>query len=297
VRHIGYLGVPSAAEQVDRVEALRKGLRELGYVEGANITIHYRWAENRYELLPDVAAELVRLKPEVILAHGTPGTWAAMGATTSIPIVAIVAGDLLSVGLVPSLAHPGGNLTGQTFFFPEICAKRVELIKEAFPAISRLGVLVNPGNQAHPMALMAMERTAQALQLELFTFEVRTREELVGAFGMMQTRADAAVVVDDAFLIANAGLIGELGLKHLIPVVGEKSHTSGNAFMSYGVDLNDFWFRSATLVDRILKGAKPADLPIQQATKFELVINLKTAKALGLTIPPTLLARADEVIE
>ena len=297
-RQIGYLGMPSLPEQVERVEALRKGLRELGYIEGANITIHYRWAENRYEHLPALANELVRLNPDVILAHGTPGTRAAMGASTSIPIVVIVAGDLLSPGLVPSLARPGGNLTGQTFFFPEICAKRIELIKEAVPLVSRVAALVNPNNQAYPMALTAMERTAQALQLELFALEVRTREELIVAFaGMTEKQAHAAVVVDDAFLIASAELIGDLALKHLIPVIGEKSHTRAKAFMSYGVDLNDFWFRSATLVDRILKGAKPGDLPIQQATKFQLVINVKVAKALGVTIPPTLLARADEVIE
>ena len=297
-RQIGYLGMPSLPEQVERVEALRKGLRELGYIEGANITIHYRWAENRYEHLPALANELVRLNPDVILAHGTPGTRAAMGATTNIPIVAIVAGDLLSPGLVPSLARPGGNLTGQTFFFPEICAKRIELIKEAVPLVSRVAALVNPNNQAYPMALTAMERTAQALQLELFALEVRTREELIVAFaGMTEKQAHAAVVVDDAFLIASAELIGDLALKHLIPVIGEKSHTRAKAFMSYGVDLNDFWFRSATLVDRILKGAKPGDLPIQQATKFQLVINVNVAKALGVTIPPTLLARADEVIE
>ena len=297
-RQIGYLGMPSLPEQVERVEALRKGLRELGYIEGANITIHYRWAENRYEHLPALANELVRLNPDVIPAHGTPGTRAAMGATTSIPIVVIVAGDLLSPGLVPSLARPGGNLTGQTFFFPEICAKRIELIKEAVPLVSRVAALVNPNNQAYPMALTAMERTAQALQLELFALEVRTREELIVAFaGMTEKQAHAAVVVDDAFLIASAELIGDLALKHLIPVIGEKSHTRAKAFMSYGVDLNDFWFRSATLVDRILKGAKPGDLPIQQATKFQLVINVNVAKALGVTIPPTLLARADEVIE
>jgi putative ABC transport system substrate-binding protein len=298
VRQIGYLGIPSAAEQSERIEALRKGLRELGYVEGANISIHYRWAENRYERLPDLAAELVRLNPDVILAHGTPGTRAAMGATTTIPIVAIVVGDLLAPGLVPSLARPGGNLTGQTFFFPEICAKRVELIKEAVSSVSRVAVLLNPDNQAYPMAFAAMERTAQALGLNLVAFEVRTREDLTFAFASMAEReVQAAVVVDDAFLIASAGFIAELALKHRMPVIGEKSHTSGGAFMSYGVDLTAFWFRSATLVHRILKGAQPADLPIQQATKFELIIDLRTAKAFGLAIPPTLLARADEVIE
>jgi len=298
MRQIAYLGTPSASEQAERVEALREGLRQLGYVEGTNITINFRWAEGRYERLPDLAAELVRLKPDVILTHGTPGTRAAMAATTTVPIVAIVVGDLLSPGLVTSLARPGGNLTGQTFFFPEICAKRLELMKEAVPAVTRVAIVVNPDNQSYPMAWAAVERTAQVLGVALLALEARTREELVSGFATLTTAGvHASVIVDDPFLIANAALIAELGLSGRVPIIGEKGHTSAGAFMSYGVDLSDFWFRSATLVDRVMKGAKPADIPIQQATRFELIVNLKAARALGLTIPPTLLARAEEVIE
>jgi putative ABC transport system substrate-binding protein len=298
VHQIGYLGATSLSEQADRVAALQEGLRRLGYIEGTNITIHYRWDEGRYDRLPDLAAELVRLKVDVILTHGTPGTRAAMAATTTIPIVAIVVGELLSPGLVPSLARPGGNLTGQTFFFAEICAKRVELIKEAIPAVARVAVLVNPDNASHQIAFAAMTATAQTLRLELLPVEARTREDLISAFATVaQKGAQALVLVDDPLLISNARSIAELALRSQIPTIGEKSHTTAGGFMSYGVDLRDFWFTSATLVDRILKGAKPADLPIQQATKFELIISMKNAQALGLALPAALLARADEVIE
>jgi putative ABC transport system substrate-binding protein len=298
VRQIGFVGSTSPSEYADRVEALQNGLRRLGYVEGKNITIHYRWAEGRYDRLPNLAAELVQLKVEVILTHATPGTRAALAATTTIPIVVIIAGDLLSTGLVSSLARPGGNLTGQSYFFAEICAKRVELIKEAVPGAARVAVLINPANPSHPIVLPAMKQTAQALRVELVPVEARARGELASAFATMTKEgAPALVVMDEPLFLSKADLIAELALKSQIPTIGERSHATAGAFMSYGPDTRHLWFQSATIVDRILRGARPADLPIQQATKFELIINMKTAQALGLTVPPALLARADEVIE
>ena len=298
VHHIGFLGSTSRSEYADRVEAMLKGLYQLGYVEGKNIVIHYKWADGRYDLLSDFAAELVRLKVDVILTYGTPGTRAAMAATRNIPIVVILVGDLLSPGLVPSLARPGGNLTGQTFFFAEICAKRVELINEAVPGMTRVAALFNPANPSHQMALAAMKLTAQSLRLELLPVEARARDELGNAFASMRGKqVHALVLLDDPFLNSNAKYITELALKSRIPAIGEKSHAAAGGVMAYGADIHHLWFHSATLVDRILKGAKPADLPIQQATKFELIINLKSARALGLDIPPALLARADVVIE
>jgi putative tryptophan/tyrosine transport system substrate-binding protein len=295
---IGFLGAASPSELADRIEALREGLRQLGYVEGRNITIHYRWAEGRYERLSELAAELVRLNVDVILSQGTPGTRAALAATTTIPIVAITIGDLLSSGLVPSLARPGANLTGQAFFLAEICAKRVELIKKAIPGATRIGVIVNPDNSSHPIALAAMTRTAQALRLDLLSVRARTRDKLIGAFDRMAKEGTHAVaVIDDPFLTGSAPLISELALTNRIPSIGQTAHPKAGGFMAYGADIRDLWFRSATIVDRILQGTKPADIPVQQATKFELIINLRTAQALGLTPPPSILARADEVIE
>jgi putative ABC transport system substrate-binding protein len=298
IRHIGLLGSTSRSEYAEFVEALQEGLRQLGYVDGKNIAIHYRWAEGRYNLLPDLAADLVRLNVDVILTHGTPGTRAAKEATATIPIVGIVVGDLVSTGLVPSLARPGGNLTGQTFFFAEINAKRLELIKEAVPGVARAAVLTNPANMSRQIALAAMELTAQALQIELVPVEASARDELAGAFDMMAKKgAHALVVFDDPVLNSNAEYVAELAAKSRIPMIAGKYRAKPEAFMTYGVDISDIWFRSAGLVDKILKGTKPADLPIRQATKFELIINLNSAQALGLTVPPSLLARAAEVIE
>jgi putative ABC transport system substrate-binding protein len=199
---------------------------------------------------------------------------------------------------VTSLARPGGNLTGQTFFFPEVNAKRLELIKEAVPQASRVAVLVNAANDARHAALAALQQAAQTLQLELLPTEVKTRDDLAESFETMaRQRAQALVVTDDAFLISNAEYISELAAKNRLPMIDGPYGTKPQGFMTYGADLRDLWFRSAVLIDQVLKGAKPADLPVQQATKFDLVVNLQTARALGITVPPALLARADEVIE
>jgi putative ABC transport system substrate-binding protein len=298
VYRIGYLGAASRAEYAREIEALLNGLRQLGYEEGKNITIEYRFAEGDYDRLPALAAELVTSKIDILLTHSTPGARAAKQATSTVPSVVMAAADLVSSGLVPSIARPSGNLTGLTFFFAEICAKRIELIKEAVPAATRLGVLVNPANPSGPIALTAMQRTARALRVDLLTVDVRVADDIASAFAMLASRgAQALTFIEDALLNANAPYIAQLATQNRLPMIGEKPAVEAGALMAYGTNRYDLWFRTAFFVDKILKGIQPADLPIDQAVKFELIINLKTAKALGLTIPLPLLARADELIE
>ena len=298
VYRIGYLGSASHAGYAREIESLLKGLRQLGYEEGKNIVIHYQFAEGDYDRLPALAGELVTLKVDVLLTHSVVGARAARQATSTVPIVVMAAADLVSSGLVQSIARPGGNLTGLTFFFAEICAKRVELIKEAVPGVTRLGVLVNPANPSGKAALTAMQRTAHALGVELLTVDVRAVDDIVGAFGMLASRrVQALTFIEDPLLVSNAQYIAQLAMQNRLPMIGEKPAVEAGALMAYGPDRYDLWFRSAFFVDKILKGTQPADLPIDQAAKFELIINLKTAKALGLTMPRPLLARADELIE
>ena len=298
VYRIGYLGVTSHAEYTREIEALLKGLRQLGYEEGKNIAIHYEFAEGDYNRLPVLAAKLVNLNVDVLIAHSTPGARAAKQATSTIPIVVAAMADPVEVGLVTSIARPGGNLTGLTFFFAEICAKRVELIKEAVPAATRLGVLVNPANPSGKAALTAMQRTASSLRVELLPVDVRAVDDIAGAFAMLASRgAQALTSIEDPLLISNARYLAELATQNRLPMIGEQRAVEAGALMAYSVDRYDLWFRTAFFVDKILKGTQPANLPIEQAVKFELIINLKTAKALGLTIPLPLLARADELIE
>jgi putative ABC transport system substrate-binding protein len=298
VYRIGYLGVTSYAGYAREIEALLRGLRRLGYEEGKNIAIVYQFAEGDYDRLPALASELVTLKVDTIVTHSTPGARAAKQATSTIPIVVTAAADLVSSGLVPSIARPGGNLTGLTFFFAEICAKRVELIKEAVPGATRLGVLVNPANPSGEMALTAMARAAGSLQVELLPMKVIASDDIAGAFAMLVSRgAQALTFIEDPLLISNAPYIAQLATQNRLPMIGEKPAAEAGALMAYAVDRYDLWFRTAFLVDKILKGTQPADLPIDQAAKFELVINLKTAKALGLEVPTSILLRATEVIE
>jgi putative tryptophan/tyrosine transport system substrate-binding protein len=298
VYRIGYLGVTSYAEYAREIEALLRGLRRLGYEEGKNIAIVYLFAEGDYDRLPALASELVTLKVDTIVTHSTPGARAAKQATSTIPIVVTAAADLVSSGLVPSIARPAGNLTGLTFFFAEICAKRVELIKEAVPGATRLGVLVNPANPSGEMALTAMARAAGSLQVELLPVKVIAPDDIAGAFAMLVSRgAQALTFIEDPLLISNAPYIAQLATQNRLPMIGEKPAAEAGALMAYAVDRYDLWFRTAFLVDKILKGTQPADLPIDQAAKFELVINLKTAKALGLEVPTSILLRATEVIE
>jgi putative ABC transport system substrate-binding protein len=298
VYRIGYLGVASHAGYAREIEALLRGLRQLGYEEGKNIALYYQFAEGDYDRLPALASELVTVKVDVIVTHSTPGARAAKQATSTIPIVVTAAADLVSSGLVPSIARPGGNLTGLTFFFAEICAKRVELIKEAVPGVIRLGVLVNPYNPSGAIALTAMERVAGSLRMELLPMNVRAPEDFVGAFTMLVSRgAQALTFIEDGVLNSNARYIAQLAMQNRLPMIGESSVPEAGALMAYAVDRYDLWFRAAFLVDKILKGAQPADLPIDQAAKFDLVINLKTARAFGLEMPTSILLRATQVIE
>ena len=298
VYRIGYLGVASHAGYAREIEALLRGLRQLGYEEGKNIALYYQFAEGDYDRLPALASELVTVKVDVIVTHSTPGARAAKQATSTIPIVVTAAADLVSSGLVPSIARPGGNLTGLTFFFAEICAKRVELIKEAVPGVTRLGVLVNPYNPSGAIALTAMERVAGSLRMELLPMNVRAPEDFVGAFTMLVSRgAQALTFIEDGVLNSNARYIAQLAMQNRLPMIGESSVPEAGALMAYAVDRYDLWFRAAFLVDKILKGAQPADLPIDQAAKFDLVINLKTARAFGLEMPTSILLRATQVIE
>ena len=298
VWRIGYLGVTTASSYARHVEALRLGLRDLGYVEGKNLAIEYRWAENKYDRLPDLAAELIRMKVDLIVTHTTPGTLAAKQATTTIPIVMAISGDAVATGLVASIARPGGNITGSSFFFPELSAKRLELLTQVRPAARRMAVLVNPDNPAHTLALKARESVATVLKVDLEVAEVRAPQDISDIFSaMVKRRVEATSVLDDPMLIANAPQIADLAVKTRLPTIGFREIVDAGGLIAYSVDFPAAWRRAAVFVDKILKGAKPADLPVEQPTKFELVINLKTAKALGLTIPPSLLARADQVIE
>ncbi len=295
---IGFLGMTSAAEYASQIEAFRQGLRDLGYVEGKNSVIEFRWAERKYDRLPGLAAELVRLKVDVLVTHSTPGTLAAKQATSTIPIVMVVSGDAVGAGLITSIARPGGNITGSTFFNPELAAKRLELLKEAVPRITRVAVLLNPDNPGQGLLLQAMELTAKPLKLELQQVEARGPDEFDRAFAAMaKKRADALAVLEEPVFIAQARRIANLAAKSRLPTIGFSELAEGGGLMAYGVNFLDLYRRAAVFVDKILKGAKPADLPVEQPTRFELVINLKTAKTLGLTIPRQILLRADKVIE
>ena len=282
------------------IEAFRQGLRDLGYVEGRNIVIEYRYADEKYERLPALAAELVRLKVDVIVSHGTPGPLAAKQATSAIPIVMTSAGDPVASGLVSSLARPGGNVTGLSLMVPELGGKRVQLLKEILPGLSRVAVLWNAANPYASLVVREMEIAATTLGVQLQSLVVRGPDDFEGALAAATTgRAGALTAVEDPLTITKRTQIVDFAAKSRLPAIyGVKEFVDAGGLMSYGAHLADLYRRAAaTYVDKILKGAKPADLPVQQPTKFEFVINLKTAKALGLTIPQSVLLRADEVIQ
>jgi putative tryptophan/tyrosine transport system substrate-binding protein len=295
---IGLLGVTSHADYRRYVDALLQALRKHGYDEGRNVVLHYRWADGRYERLPELAADLVKNDVDVIVTHSTPGARAAKQATSTVPIVMAAVGDPIDAGLVPSLARPGGNLTGLTFFFAEVCAKRVELIKEAMPMLTRLAVLLNPGNPSAAIAVSHMQRMASVLGVELIPVDVKSRDDIAAAIVTVTMRgAPAFVAVEDPLLISEGRQIAGSALLNKLAMVGSSPHAEAGALMEYGVNLVDLWSRSATFVDKILKGTPPADLPIERAVKFDLTVNLKSAKALGIELPTSLLVRANEVIE
>ena len=299
VARIGFLGPTSAAGFERRLEALRASLRDLGYTEGENIVIEYRWAEGKYERLPGLAAELVRLKVDVLVTQGIPGTQAAKQANTTIPIVMASVGDAVATGLVASLARPGGNITGVTNFINEIMAKRIELLKDVLPRMRSVAVLLNPSNPVNNAPIVqAMELTAKSLNVELQQFGARGPDEFDSALATItKTRMEAVIVQEDPVLNTGSRAIADLAVKQRLPSIGFSGFAEAGGLIGYGADLLESFRRAAYFVDKILKGAKPADLPVERARKFELVINLKIAKALGLTIPPPLVARATQIIQ
>jgi len=301
VHRIGYLssvGGPSSTLSHLR-EAFRQGLRELGWVEGQNIVIEYRNAEGRSDRLPDLAAELVRLKADVIVASETSATAAAKNSTGTIPIVMINVSDPDGTGLIVGLARPGGNVTGLTNIAPELYRKRLELVKETIGNVRRVAILSNPANPVHALLIQEVKGVAPSQGVQLQFLEARGPSEFDGAFAAMaKERVGALLVVSDGLFTLHRARLAELAARSRLPAVyNAREYVEAGGLMSYGPSFSDQWRRAATYVDKILKGAKPADLPVERPTKFELVINLKTAKALGLTIPSSLLVRADQIIE
>jgi putative ABC transport system substrate-binding protein len=300
VPRIGFLNPLSRSNLMGTgwVEAFRSGLRDLGYVEGKNIIIEYRWSEGQYDRLPALTRELVQLGIDILVTYSTPATRAAKQVTTTVPIVMAISGDAIATGPIISLNQPGGNITGSTFFNPELCAKRLELIKEAVPSATRIGVLFHPDNPIQIPSLQEMERTAKSIKLELEWFEVRSPTEFESAFLAMDTkRVNGMTVIEDPMLIANSKTIVDLLTRHQLPSIAFKEIAQGGGLMAYGVNFTKIFYRAAYFVDKILNGTKPSDLPVEQPTKFDLVINLQAAKTLGLAMPDNLLALADEVIE
>ena len=300
VYRVGYLSLSSRVPSVRFAEAFEDGLRRLGYRVGENITIEYRYANGQMERLPALAAELVRLGVDIIIAGSNPSTIATKAATTTIPIVMVNIVDPVSTGLVASLARPGGNVTGLAVDAGgEILGKRFELLKEMLPNLSRLGIMWNPDVEVNRTRQAAMAETARTLGLSTIPVEVRGADTLEQAFATMaKERAQAFVVQGDSVLHEYRGQIAEMALRNQLPSAAVAGYLAQAGFLlSYGADLLDLYRRAAGFVDKIFKGAKPADLPAEQPTKFELVINLKTARALGLYVPTTVLLRADEVIE
>jgi putative ABC transport system substrate-binding protein len=283
----------------DALEAFRQGLRDLGYVEGRTIAIEYRWADGKPERMRELAAELVRLKVDVIMAPSSIYTDAAKRATATIPIIFMSHAAPLETGHVASLARPGGNATGLSLMQTETSVKGLELFKEAIPSLARVAVLFDPATPSHGPGLKAVQAAGPSLGLQIQPVAARSATEYDDAFAaMIRDRADAVQVLSTPLFIAGAKRLAELALTHKLPsLFGPSHHVAAGGFMSYSPDRADLWRRAAVYVDKVLKGANPADLPVQQPTKFELVINLKTAKAVGLTLPPAFILRADEVIE
>jgi putative ABC transport system substrate-binding protein len=296
---IGLLVAGSPSSFANNLEAFRQGLRELGYVEKKNITIEYRYAEGKIHLLPELAAELVRLKVNIIVTQSTLDAYAARQATSTIPIVMTASGDAVGTGLVASLARPGGNITGLTSLSRELSGKRLELLMEAVRGLSRVAVLWNAANPDKARDLEETQVQARTLGLELQSLEVRGPSEFDGAFQTAaRNRAGALLTLADSLTIAHQSRIVELAAKSRLPTMHEqREFVDAGGLMAYGPSLLGLFRHVATYVDKILKGAKPADLPVEQPTQFELVINLNTAKNIGLTMPPELLARANKVVK
>ena len=301
-RRLGFLTPRARPSPPDRdafSDAFLQGMRELGYVEGKNLVIEWRYANGNYKSLPDLAAELTRMDLEVIVTYGTAAAQALKKATSTIPIVVTAAVDLVGSGIVESLRRPGGNLTGLSAIGVDLSPKHAELMKTMIPKLASVAVLMNPGNSTHPAVLKNVEAAAEKLGMKVVPADAGTPSEIESAFTAASRKgAGAVIVAADAFYSGQGPQLAAAELKHRMPTISiYDGNVRAGCLMSYGQNIADFHRQAATYVDKILKGAKPGDLPVEQPTKFELVINLKTAKALGLTVPPALLGRADQVIE
>ena len=296
VWRIGVLGAGSPAGWAPMVEALRAGLRELGYIEGSNINIDYRWADGQYDRLPELVADLIRLKVDVIVTHATAGIGAAKRATTTMPIIMASIGDPVASGLLTNLSRPGGNITGLSFFTSEIGSKRLELMKEAMPDIRRVAVI---WDRSLPRGFTApMEAAARTLKIAVELIDVNSADLLESTFSALaKKRVRGALIRETPMLISNAGLVGAIASKHRIAAIGFKEVAEGGGLIGYGADIPTMWRRAASFVDKILKGAKPGELPVEQAAKFDLIVNKKTANALGVKFPNSILVQATKVIE
>jgi putative tryptophan/tyrosine transport system substrate-binding protein len=282
----------------ERLERFRQGLSDLGYVEGSNIAIEYRWGEGREERLPSLALDLVNSKVDLLVTHGVLATQAAQKASRAIPIVCFACGDAVSVGLVQSLARPGGNITGQTILAPEVSGKRIELLREVAPTLSAVGIISNSNNPVTKPELAETEAAIRTLGFQSRTANAASPQDFESAFASVMGQAQALVVLSDAMFFGNRQQIAELAIKYRLPAISWSGEfAKAGLLMSYGPDVHVMAHRAATFVDKVLKGTHPSAIPIEQLTKFELVVNVTTAKALGLTVPPTLLSIADEVIE
>ncbi|HYT55980.1 MAG TPA: ABC transporter substrate-binding protein [Verrucomicrobiae bacterium] len=299
VPRIGFLGGGSASANAGRIEAFRQGLRELGYVEGKNIVIEHRWAEGKLDRLPALAAELVRLKVDIIVSAGPTVTRVAKEATVTIPIVMAFDNDPVGNGFVASLARPGGNITGLSSLSSEISGKQLKLLKEIVPRLSRVAVIGNSTNPGNAQALKETELAAGAFKVQLQYVDVLDPKDIETAFGAASKgHADAVLVLTSAVTNSHRKQIVELAVKNRLPAIYYTAEwVEGGGLMNYGASFTDLYRHAATYVDKILRGAKPADLPVEQPTKFELIINLKAAKQISLTIPPNVLVRADKVIK
>ena len=294
---VGYLGTAAASPWAPWTAAFVQRLHELGWIDGRTVAIQYRWADGRAERWAEFAAELARLKVDVIVTGGNAAV-AAKQASSEIPIVFAMVDDPVAMGLIASLARPGGNLTGLSMQSAEVAGKRLALLREVVPDLRRLAIMANVGNPASVLEMREVQATARTLGLEVTTSEIRRAEDIAPAFDAMKDRADALYVVGDALVISHRVQINTLALIARLPTTYVvREHVVVGGLMSYGPNFPDLFRRTADYVDKILRGAKPGDIPIEQPTKFDLVVNLTTAKALGLEIPPTLLATADEVIE
>jgi ABC-type uncharacterized transport system substrate-binding protein len=299
IPRVGYLSYGSVEIDKSLLAALQQGLRELGYLEGKNIVIEQRYAAGQSDKLPELAAEFVRVKADVIVVTGDPAAHAAKKATAAIPIVIVTSPDPVGTGLIASLAHPGGNVTGLSDFHGGVVTKRLELLKDVAPLASRIAVLLNPANPSNPIQLKDIQAAAPAFRVTLISLEVKGPDDIAPAFTtIVKERPGALLVLGDRLFATNQTQIIELAVKNRLPTIySQRLYVEAGGLMSYGANFTDQYRRAAIYVDKILKGAKPADLPVEQPTKFELVINLKTAKQIGLTIPQSVLYRADKVIK